>query len=402
MNSSRIQKIQNQNPITLFKVILGSLCCIILFWSLFHIFQFNNADQIMVIQSPIRGKLTWYTDAGIKWQGFGKITKYPKREIYEFKTSVRFNDGGHGTMHGSVSYELPLDSKNLNNIHVKFGNPKNLENQLISTIVNKAIYMTGPLMSSKESYAEKRNSLIQYVEDQIQNGVYKTKSSEKKTTDPMTGVEKTITVVEIIEKEGIIQRQEEAAMAVFGIKTFNFAINELPYDAAVESQIKKQQEITMDVQTAIADAKKAEQNAITVAKQGEANAAKARWEQEVIKAKAVTEAEQQREVAKLNKEAAEYTKQQQILLGQGEAERKKLVMNADGALKDKLEAYKAVNLAYAQAIASYNGNWVPAVVMGQDGSKHNGAQDLINMLNAKTAFDLGLDLNIKKNSGNSK
>ena len=386
-----------ESPMGLFKVAVVIIICLIGLWSLFHIFQVNNANQIMVVQSPVAGKLTWHTTAGVKWQGFGKVNKYPKREIYEFKTPVRFNDGGHGTMHGSVSYEMPMDPSNLTNIHVKFGDIKSLETQLVATVVNKAIYMTGPLMSSKESYAEKRNSLIQYVEDQIQNGVYKTISKEVKAIDQMTGVEKTITKVDIMEKSpGVPDRQEDAAMAVFGIKTFNFAINELPYDQAVENQIKQQQQITMDVQTSIADAKKAEQNAITVAKQGEANAAKAKWEQEVVRAKMVTQAEQQRDVAKLEKEAAEFEKQKQILLGQGEAERKKLVMNADGALVQKLDAYVKVNSLYAKAIAEYKGNWVPTVSMGgSDGKAAGGANDLIEMLKAKTALDLGLNMNVK-------
>jgi hypothetical protein len=389
------------NPISALK--LGAVAVLFIFclWGSKNLFEINDANKILVVQSPIAGKLSWYTDAGVKWQGFGKVTKYPKRDIYEFKTSVRFNDGGHGTMEGSVSYDLPMDAKNLTNIQSKFGGPKALEAQLIATVVNKAIYMTGPLMSSKESYSEKRNYLIQYVEDQIQNGVYRTISKEVKTTDQMTGSDKTITQVEICMKNGIPERQEAAAMDVFGIKTFNFAINQLPYDPAVEAQIKGQQQITMDVQTAIASAKKAEQNAITVAKEGEANAAKAKWEQEVIKAREVTQAQQKMEVAALDMKAAEFKKKEQILLGEGEAERKKLVMTADGALDKKLEAYKEVNKAYAEAIAAYKGNWVPSVVMGNEGKAgSNGASDLINMLNAKTAMDLGLRMEIK-GSGNT-
>ena len=72
-----------------------------------------NADEIMVIQSPISGELTWHTTPGIKWQGLGKVTKYPKRSIYEFQSKVRFNDGGHAQMHGSIQYEMPTDPTNL-------------------------------------------------------------------------------------------------------------------------------------------------------------------------------------------------------------------------------------------------------------------------------------------------
>ena len=362
-----------------------------------------DADEIACIQSPISGKLHWFVDAGIKWQGFGKVTKYKKRSIYKFKTSVRFNDGGHGTMMGSVQYENPLSIEQLTKIHVKFGSQSALETQLIQTIVGKAIYMTGPLMSSKESYAEKRNYLISYVEDQIANGVYKTVSKEAKIIDQMTGIEKTITVVDIVkDSSGMPARQEEAAMKEFGIRTFNFSIDNLPYDQAVEDQIKAQQAITMDVQTAIASAKKAEQNAITVAKEGEANSAKAKWEQEVIKARAVTEAQQQLEVATLEAKTAEQEKRANILRGEGEAAYKKLVMQANGALEQKLAAIVEINKNYADAIKGYTGNWVPSVVMGDGNSKSaSGASDLVNLLTAKTAKDLALDLGVE-GAGNTK
>jgi len=53
----------------------------------------------------------------------------------------------------------------------------------------------------------------------------------------------------------------------------------------------------MDVATAMANSRKAEQDALTVAKQGEAAAAKAKWAQEAVKAQAVTQAQQEKEVA---------------------------------------------------------------------------------------------------------
>jgi len=359
-----------------------------------NVFENLDARKVMVVQSPIAGKLTWHVTPGIKTQMFGKLTKYDKRESYVFEIPVRFNDGGHGKMIGSIQYEMPIDPKHLTDLHVRFGSQKAIETQLIQTIVNKSIYMTGPLMSSKESFAEKRNYLLSYVEDQIQNGVYKTFQKEVKTNDPLTGVEKTVTIVEIALENGVPLRQDKAVLQEFGIRTFNFAISSLPYDDAVEKQIQQQQKIAMDVQTAIASAKQAEQNAITVAKEGEANAARAKWEQEVIKAKAVTKAEQEKEVAKLEKEAAEFTKQKLILEGSGEAEKKRLIMAADGALEKKLDAWIEVNKVYAEAVKG--SSWVPSIVMGGDHKAGTGASDLINLFMAKTAKDLSLDMTVKK------
>jgi len=380
-----------------FHMVIWSVVLIFLVFASFNLFENLDANKIMVIQNPVSGKLSWHVSAGIKWQGFGKVTKYLKRSIYEFEIPVRFNDGGHGTIVGSVQYELPLSKEPLNDIHTKFGSQRAVETALIQTVTNKAVYMTGPLMSSRESFAEKRNYLISYVEDQIANGVYRTTSHDAKIVDQMTGVEKTITVVEISSKDGVPERQEKPVLQEFGIRTFNFSIQKLPYDAAVENQIKAQQSLAMDVQTAIAAAKKAEQNAITAEKNGEAEAMKAKWEQEVIKARAVTEAEQQRDVAKLNKEAAEFVKQKLILEGQGEAEKKRLVMQANGALEQKLEAWVTAQQYYADALKNFKGNLVPSVIMGGDGSsKGASAKDVIDLFAVKAARDLSLDMSVDK------
>jgi len=383
--------------------------------AIFAMWENLPADEIMVIQSPIAGDLTWHITPGVKWQGFGKITHYKRSSQYWFSAfddqgerkdqsiQVRFNDGGHATISGSVRWDMPIDSEHLTDLHTRYGSHRAIEQALIRTVVEKAVYMTGPLMSSKESYAEKRNDLIYHIEDQIQNGVYKTTSREAKVKDAMTGSEKTAVVVEVVQEGGKKSRQEESPVQRFNIKTYNLSINKIPYDDVIEKQITKQQEAIMEVQTAIANAKKSEQAAITAEKNGQADAAKAKWDQEVIKAKMVTEAQQKLEVAKLERQAAEQTKLKEILLGEGEAQRKKLVMTADGALEKKLATYTEVNKLYAEAIGKYTGQWVPSIVMGGSSSGSIPvAQQLIELMTAKTARDLGLDMAIsgkEKTSG---
>lgn len=301
-------------------------------------------------------------------------------------------------MIGSLNYEMPLEPQQLTQIHIKYGNQDAVQKQLVETITNKCVYMTGPLMSSKESYAEKRTNLILYIEDQIQGGVYKTTQRETKTKDPITGAEKTVTVVEIVkDSSGNPARQEEAVLKSYGIKTSNFAVTSLPYDDVVEQQIKQQQELTMKVQTAVASAKEAEQRAITVAKEGEANAAAAKWAQEVEKAKAVTLAQQQFEVAQLGARSAEQNKRAEILLGEGEATRKRLVMQADGALEKKLAAYVETQKVWAEAMAKMTQPVVPGVMLGgSEGKSGNGVTQMMEIMAAKAARDLQLDIKAKQ------
>jgi hypothetical protein len=69
---------------------------------------------------------------------------------------------------------------------------------LIGQLISKSVYMTGPMMSSKESNAERRNELIGYIEDQAINGVYSTFVTTTKIKDPMDEKqERTVSVVKI-------------------------------------------------------------------------------------------------------------------------------------------------------------------------------------------------------------
>lgn len=352
-----------------------------------------SASEIAVIQYPT-GTLKFVTTPGPTLQGFGSVTTYPKRSQYEFQLPIRFNDGGHGTMHGSVQWEMPLDPTNLRALHTKFGSIDGIQKSLLQKVVDKSVYMTGPLMSSKESYAEKRNYLINWVEDQISNGVYQTRQHEVRVVDPLTGQEKSAVVVDIVLNNNVPVRQEQSALGEFGIRTFNFTITSLPYDETVEKQIQQQQQITMDVQTAIADARKAEQAAITVEQQGKAEAAKAKWEQEVIKAKYVTEGEQKVAVAKLANLEADQYKEATLKRAGADAEARKMMMTADGALDRKLATYERVQANWATAISQIKVPLVPSVATGGPGGQAGGnaGLNMMELLSIKAAKDLAVDI----------
>ncbi len=367
-----------------------------------------DAREVVVIQTPFTGKLNIYKKPGAVFQWWGTVTHYSLRKQFWFisekvakklgkkdfegdrSIKVRFADGGHADISGSISWEMPMDDPSIILLHTKYGSMESIEQMLIGTIMNKSIYMSGPIMTSKESYAERRNDLLGYIEDQALHGVYQTRQKEIKGLDPITGQEKTYTVVEIrMNDKGLFIRQEKSPAQTYHILLSNLSINEIDYDNTVEKQIQKQQDLTMQVQTSIANAKKSEQDAITAAKKGEADAMKAKWDQEVIKAKLVTEAQQKKEVAKLEMEAAEFTKQREINLGQGEGERKRLNQTANGSLELKIEAAVKINKYWAEAFSKYQGSVVPYNFMGQSsftpGSPTYGGNAAVNFMELITA-----------------
>lgn len=365
-----------------------------------------DAGEIMVIQSPIKGDLTVHTTPGWKYQGYGSVTKYPRRAEYRFGDencvgglSIRFYDGGHATICGAVSWEMPLDNKSVLEIHTSFGSREGVESQAIARAMESAAYFSGPTMSSLDSAAGRRNELLMIINDQMINGVYKTASKTIDIIDVETQTKRQVTAMDIImDDKGQPIRAQESYVKTFNIKMLPLTVSRLSYDPAVEKQITDQQLATNQVIVSIANAKRAAQDSITAEREGQAAATKAKWEQEKLNAKIIAEAQQKVIVAEAALKEADLFKKSEILRGEGEAERKRLVMAADGALDKKLEAYKEVSAYYAGAIAKYNGQWVPTVVMGGSGSQAsgNGAQALVDMLTAKTARDLGLDLSITK------
>lgn len=404
-------------PSTIIKLALSAVALIVLSISSFGLFEYMDASEYMVIQSPLSGDLAWHTGGGgMKWQGFGKVTKFHRSAQYEFEmpadeasvgnaVKIRFNDGGEAHISGSVRYELAPDEVLLTKLYQKFRTQDGVENSLVRPIVHRSVYMSGPLMSSAESFSKRRNDLISYIVDQAQHGVYRTVSTEEKTIDELSGESKTVTRVDRVTDpkapEGFA-RQEISPSAEFGLKFFNLSISRMPYNERVEKQIEAQQNATMAIQTAIAEAKKAQQKTITVEEEGKASAAAAKWEQETIRAKEVTRAEQERDVAVLTKEKAEYLKAAAILEGQGEAEKRRLIMSADGALEKKLETYKDVNALWANAFqqfAANGGRMVPEIVMGGsagNASAGSNAQAILDLITTKTAKDLSLDMKTDK------
>ena len=406
--------------ITVGRIITGIIGIVVTLAALIIIPQlFTNVDakEIVVIQR-ISGKLDVISEPGWTWQGMGKITRYSRRDQFSFSSVVdqgkprdesittRFNDGGHANISGTINWAMPLQAEKVVKLHKDFGSTDAIEQQLMRTVVQKVIYNVGPTMSSTESSAEKRPEIPKYIDDQLVNGTYLTKTIQTTVKDPITGQDKMVPLVTIAidEKTGKPARESASQLTDYGLILQPVSINAIKYDAAVETQIAERQKATTAVQIAKANATRAEQDAITTEQQGKANAAKAKWEQEVENAKTVAVAQAKVLIADASVKEAEAFKKAEVLRGEGEATRKKLVMEADGQLDKKLEAIVKINALYAQAIEKAQpGAWAPAVQMGASNQGAGGrATDLVDLMTAKTARELGVDLSVKAGAATRK
>jgi regulator of protease activity HflC (stomatin/prohibitin superfamily) len=109
---------------------------------------------------------------------------------------------------------------------------------------------------------------------------------------------------------------------------------------------------------------------------------------------AIIRGEQMLEVAKLDRQAAEEEKLRQIALGEGEATRRQLLIEADNLEELRLNIYKEIMVQFASEIGKQK--WVPDMVVGGGsssaggGSMTNAISDVINMLNTMVANQLYL------------
>ena len=400
------------------------------------------AGYICVVQSPISGDLTVHTDPGLKGQYFGKVTLYPRSGVFEFNQPVdpndptqvkfydpkrddslkiTFNDGGEAWISGSIRYDYPLDSEQITILHKMFSSHENVKRGLIEKTVERSIYMSGPLMSSIDSFMSRRADLPKLIEDQAMNGLYNVRTRDVIIEDEFTKERKNIKQAEPIEDKSAprgLSRQEASVLSKYGLNLSNFTTNNISYSPKVQQRVDALFAAQSDIQVATLNAKKAEQDKKTAEQKGQADATTAEWKAKTIAAEqiaaaekdatmmkinaerdksvAVTKANQQREVAEQEKVTAGLYKDAQLLRADADATYKKKVMEADGALAQKLEVYKYSVDRFAEAMKDYRGAWVPQIATGVSGQGNNAAMNMMEFLSIKAAKDLSLDMSIKQ------
>lgn len=395
------------------KMVLGAIVLIVGVCALSCSVTTVDANEVVIKQDVVGGDLHVWDTPGVHWQNFGTVTRYKRSEQLWFSVKedegkktddsikVRFNDGGHGNISGSLRYTLPITPDAMLSLHRTYHSMAAIDHELVRQVVNKSVFMSGPLMSSRESYAEKRADLINYITDQIVYGVYRTEHDTVNTTDPLTGQQKTVDIVrpKVNSKSpNGIEREEDSPIQKFGMNASNITINGIEYDVEVEKQIQQQQQAIMAVQQAIVNAKKAEQDTLTVEQQGKAEAAKAKWAQEVEKATAVTsaekdkavavtQAEKNKEVAQLSLDTSKLAAQETMTKATAESNARKMALAADNALQARLDAYVEVNKSWAEAAAKQR--QTPDVVMG--GAGGSSTSSLMEMMAVKAARDLAVN-----------
>lgn len=379
-------------------IVLG-VVAVLLFVGSFFIFEDADKSKNYVCQMPITGNYKVWTDGGLQVQMFGNVQSYSKTSQVEFSgveknqmgyvgvgrtpaAALTFNDKGKGMIVGSFRVVLPTDYQNMSKIQRDFGSEDALIDNLVRPTLYKVVTACGPLMSSLESVSDTRTDLIAYITDQLNNGVYKTKAVKTEVLNDLTGEMETRSQSIILEDSnapGGYARQEISPFSQYGITCGLVSILDIKYDAATQDQIDAQKQANLAVITSKTKSIEAMQRTLQITEEGKAAAEKAKWEQEREKAIAVTKAEQEREVARLAAEKAEFEKKKVIAEGQAQAEANRLKVAAGLTPQERAEWDYKTAVGIAQALADTKVSWVPGIMInGKDGAS-NTAMDAVGL-----------------------
>lgn len=364
------------------------------------LFEDANKSKNYVCQMPITGNYHVWTEGGLQWQGFGNVESYNKTSQVDFSdleknengyiavgknpaAALTFNDKGKGMIVGSFRVVLPTDNANMQKIQRDFGSEEALINTLVRPTLYKVVTACGPLMSSLESVSETRTDLIFYITDQLNNGVYKTRTIKEEVVNELTGDKEIRTRSEIVlTGENVVggyARQETSPFSMYGVTCGLVSISDIKYDRATQDQIDAQKQANLAVITAKTKSLEAIQRTVQITEEGKATAEKAKWEQEREKAVAVTKAEQEREVSKLAAEKAEFDKRRIIAEGEAEAAANRAKVAAGLTPQEAAEWKYKTQVGVAEALAKSEVSWVPKVMMTGNGGSNSNAMDAVGL-----------------------
>lgn len=382
---------------------MGIVAIVALFVTLFvlsGIMEDCDKSKNYVCQYPITGTYAVWTEGGAHGQWWGNVYEYSKTTQVEFTgvekndegyvaagpnpgAAVTFNDRGRGFIIGSLRVVLPRDFEHMAKIQQDFGSEEALISTLIKPTLYKVVTSCGPLMSSLESVSETRTDLIQYITEQLNDGVFKTKINKIKVTNELTGDTETVAKAEIlVDRNGNYMRQEKSPFQQYGVTCNLVSITDIKYDKATQDQIDAQKQANLAVVTAKTKSLEAIQKTVLITEQGKADAEKAKWEQEKVKAVEVTKAQQEYEVAKLAAARAEEVARKVRAEGEAKAAANMALVKAGATPEQLLQMKKETMIGIARELANSKTEWVPKIMV--NGNNGNGADPMqtvgLNML----------------------
>lgn len=423
MKNKNKQKLKNKNKMEPgFKrlIIAGGLSLVFLVtFLIINPFSVNDAGSRTVVQR-INGEQFVQFAPGVFYAGvFAKETEWPNQISVTYQAedpnmefrdngieigviSIMFSDRTKANVKGIAQFILPSLEAEMIALHNAHRTPESLVAKRLATYTKECLQSSSSLLSSDKHSGGGRAQMSQDFLDQLKNGVYLAEIKERNYFDSLDKETKREYLAQIKTDPKTQQPLRKVSdIAEYSITVASAAIIDTDYEDIVD----KRRDKIIEANTATALSRqtlmKAQQEALTKRAEGEKDLVEIEYATKKDQTKQVVQAQTRVQVSVENKkqQQADYeaalieVKKRQALADVAAYEKKTTIM-ADGALSQKLEAWKFAQEKQWEAFGKFQGNLVPQFQTGGNGSNTN-ALNFMEIMSMKAAKDLTLDLKIK-------
>ncbi|MEO3865667.1 SPFH domain-containing protein [Rheinheimera fenheensis] len=346
--------------------------------------------------------------------------------------NIMFLDQVDANAQATVRFLIPTDEVAFTRLAHEYRTPENLLRTALIPAFKETLQANASLMSAEEYYSGGRTEFNNEFENQMTNGIYVVRREEenlaqlrrqKGTANVALGTEQedfgdetrvSFVVNKVRDSDGQPLRKRQKFVD-YGITVVDARITQMNPNQRFVERMQLKQKASADRAIAREQRIQEEEQRLLAISRGEREVAerqaKAKVEQiqatteaDTQKQLAITEAEKlqaqaniQRETAKINLEKAEIEAQTLRTLAEAEAYQKKVILEADNALAQKLDAEIQIQRIWAESFAK---RAVPQYVFGANGNTPTGsdseARMFMQMLTMDAAKRLSYDRDLKK------
>jgi hypothetical protein len=404
------------------RVIIGGVGLVVLLivFAFINPFSYNDATERTVV-TRANGQQFVQFKAGVFYSGFfsreqawpnqisvsytdtafdGSLSIHDNTIEIGIIRDVRFNDATTASMSGITQFILPMDAKSMLDIHNAHKTPEALVQRRLAPYTVECLKSSAQLMSSEMHYSGGRAQLTQDYMDQLKNGSYLLNIRETYDYDSTENVKKRIYSVQIQTEPNGARKRKFSSIKEYAVVIGDAQIIDVDYELKVDEMLGKKITAATDASVSKQRLMTAQQKAMTAEAEGKQKLVEIEYTQKQEQTKQVVAAQTLVELAKQDlikqdialqastKEAAKIK-----TLADANAYEKQRLIQADGALAQKLEAWLEAQRAWATAFGGFQGNLVPLYQTG--GGSGSNALNWMEIMGMKAAKDLNLDLKNK-------
>lgn len=404
----------------------------------------------------ITGNEVVVSDLGLKFHPFAKINSWKRAMTvqadmdYSPKSNaekegrlssaslpplnIMFLDQVDANASATVRFALPTDEETFLKLAHEYRTPQNLLRTTLIPAFREGLQANASLMSAEEYYAGGRTEFSTEFENQMRGGIYLVKREEvnvkplktqKGTANASLGSNqeqygegaKTIFVVNKVLDDGGIPKRKNQRFIDYGVTVVTALVTDMKPNKKFVERMQLKQKASADRAIAREQRVQEEEQRLLAIARGEREVAERQAKAKVDQIQKTTNAETEKqltitnaeklkaqaaiakETAQINLEKAKIDAETKRTLAEAEAYQKEVILKADNALAQKLEAEIEIQKIWAKAFSQRK---VPTNVFGSGvGGAPTGSDSetkaFMQMLTLDAAKRLNYDRTIQKN-----